>query len=100
MGVLWLAVNYVNYVSTYLILIHVLRQYFVKTVLLFPEGNTIVEAEDEVFFLAAANDIRSVISELRRMDKPIERVMIAGGGNIGRRLANALDKAQEKKIPG
>ncbi len=61
-----------------------------------PEGNTIVEAEDEVFFLAAANDIRSVISELRRMDKPIERVMIAGGGNIGRRLANALDKAQEK----
>jgi trk system potassium uptake protein TrkA len=61
-----------------------------------PEGNTIVEAGDEVFFLAAANDIRSVISELRRMDKPIERVMIAGGGKIGRRLANALDKAQDK----
>ena len=61
-----------------------------------PEGNTVVEAEDEVFFLAAANDIRSVISELRRMDKPIERVMIAGGGKIGRRLANALDQAQDK----
>ena len=61
-----------------------------------PEGNTIVEAEDEVFFLAAAKDIRSVISELRRMDKPVERVMIAGGGKIGRRLANALDKAQDK----
>lgn len=61
-----------------------------------PEANTIIEAEDEVFFLAAANDIRSVISELRRMDKPVERVMIAGGGKIGRRLANALDKAQDK----
>lgn len=61
-----------------------------------PEGDTIVEAEDEVFFLAAAKDIRSVISELRRIDKPIERVMIAGGGNIGRRLSNALDKAQNK----
>ncbi len=61
-----------------------------------PEGNTVVEAEDEVFFLAAANDIRSVMRELRRMDKPVERIMIAGGGNIGKRLANALDKAQEK----
>ena len=48
------------------------------------------------FFLAAANDIRSVISELRRMDKPVERIMIAGGGKIGRRLANALDKAKDK----
>ena len=61
-----------------------------------PEGNTIIEAEDEVFFLAAANDIKSVISELRRMDKPVERVMIAGGGKIGMRLANALDNAQDK----
>lgn len=61
-----------------------------------PEGNTVVEAGDEVFFLAAAKNIRSVMQELRRMDKPVERVMIAGGGNIGKRLANALDKAQEK----
>jgi len=61
-----------------------------------PEGNTVVEAGDEVFFLAAANDIRSVMQELRRMDKPVERVMIAGGGNIGKRLANALDKAEDK----
>lgn len=61
-----------------------------------PEGNTVVEAGDEVFFLAAANDIRSVMRELRRMDKPVERVMIAGGGNVGKRLANALDKARGK----
>ncbi|MEK6707947.1 MAG: Trk system potassium transporter TrkA [Pseudomonadota bacterium] len=63
-----------------------------------PEGDTVIEAEDEVFFLAAAKDIRSVMREMRRMDKPVERVMIAGGGNIGKRLAKALEKDYQVKI--
>lgn len=63
-----------------------------------PEGNTVIEAEDEVFFLAAAKDIRSVMREMRRMDKPVERVMIAGGGNIGKRLAKALEKDYQVKV--
>ena len=32
--------------------------------------------------------IREVMRELRRMDRPVRRVMIAGGGNIGLRLAH------------
>jgi len=63
-----------------------------------PAGNTVIEAEDEVFFIAAAEDIRSVMSELRRMDKPVKRLMIAGGGNIGRRLAQMLEKDYSVKI--
>lgn len=63
-----------------------------------PEGDTVVEAEDEVFFLAAADDIRSVMRELRSMDKPVKRLMIAGGGNIGKRLAKALEKDYQVKI--
>ena len=31
------------------------------------------------------------MSELRKLDKPVKRVMIAGGGNIGRRLAESLE---------
>jgi trk system potassium uptake protein TrkA len=58
---------------------------------LFPEGNTVIEADDEVFFIAATKDIRAVISELRPWDKVAKRVMLAGGGNIGRRLARALE---------
>ena len=50
-----------------------------------PEGDTIIEAEDEVFFVAAAEHIPKIIAELRRHDKPVKRVMIGGGGNIGRR---------------
>ena len=63
-----------------------------------PEGNTVVEAGDEVFFLAATEHIRDVMHELRRMDKPVRRVMIGGGGNIGRRLARALEANYQVKI--
>ncbi|RPI42062.1 MAG: Trk system potassium transporter TrkA [Betaproteobacteria bacterium] len=63
-----------------------------------PEGNTVIEAGDEVFFLAAKEHIRDVLRELRRMDKPVRRVMIGGGGNIGRRLARALENRYQAKI--
>jgi trk system potassium uptake protein TrkA len=49
----------------------------------FPEGDTVIEAGDEVFLLAAAEHIRPVLRQLRRMMTPVERIMIAGGGNIG-----------------
>jgi len=63
-----------------------------------PEGDTIVEAGDEIFFIAATENIRSVLKELRRMDKPTKRVMIVGGGNIGRRLALSLERDYQVKI--
>ncbi len=56
-----------------------------------PDGDTVIEAGDEVFCLAATDNIRQVMKELRRMDQPVKRVMIAGGGNIGLRLARALE---------
>lgn len=63
-----------------------------------PEGNTVIEVDDEVFFIAALKDIRAVMGELRRLDKPLKRVMIAGGGNIGRGLAKALENKYQVKI--
>lgn len=56
-----------------------------------PEGDTVIEAGDEVFFITATENLRGVLAELRRMDKPVKRVMLGGGGNIGRRLAKALE---------
>src|SRR4030095_487389 len=58
------------------------------------DGDTMVQPGDEVFFLADSQHIRTVMSELRRMDKPVRRVMIAGGGNIGLRVANSLDTGE------
>ncbi|MEY3573341.1 MAG: Trk system potassium transport protein TrkA [Pseudomonadota bacterium] len=63
-----------------------------------PEGHTRIEPNDEVFFLAASEHIRVVTQELRQQDKPVRRVMIVGGGNIGRRLAEAISDSMIPKI--
>ncbi|MEW7991646.1 MAG: Trk system potassium transporter TrkA [Candidatus Thiodiazotropha sp.] len=63
-----------------------------------PRGDTVIEAEDEVFFIAAAENIRSVMSELRKMEKPYKRIVVAGGGNIGRRLAGDLEQKYRVKL--
>ena len=63
-----------------------------------PEGNTVIEADDEVFFIAATENILAVMSELRKLDKPVRRVILAGGGNIGQRLAQALEHNYRVKL--
>ncbi|MDR0776259.1 MAG: Trk system potassium transporter TrkA [Azonexus sp.] len=63
-----------------------------------PEGDTVVEVGDEVFLLAAAENIRLVLHQLRRMVHPVQRIMIAGGGNIGIRLARSLEDRYEIKL--
>lgn len=63
-----------------------------------PQGNTVIEADDEVFFVAAPKCIQAMISELRRLDKPYKRIMIVGGGNIGKRLAQALENDYQVKL--
>jgi trk system potassium uptake protein TrkA len=63
-----------------------------------PDGDTLIEAGDEVFCLASSGHIREVMRELRRMDRPVRRVMIAGGGNIGLRLAMALEDRYSVRV--
>lgn len=63
-----------------------------------PEGDTVIEPGDEVFFLAATKDIRVVMSEMRKREEPVRRVVIAGGGNIGLRLAQELEEENQVKI--
>ena len=63
-----------------------------------PEGDTVVAEGDEIFFLAARNDIRRVMEELRHGDDPARRIVIAGGGNIGFRLARSLESHNQVKL--
>jgi len=61
-------------------------------------GDTVIEEEDEILFVAAAADLRRVMAELRRTEEPVRRLVIAGGGNIGFRLARTLEKSNQVKV--
>jgi trk system potassium uptake protein len=61
-----------------------------------PDGDTVVQEDDEVFFIAARKDIRAVLREMRKLDDPVRKVVIAGGGNIGLDLARALEKSNHQ----
>jgi trk system potassium uptake protein TrkA len=63
-----------------------------------PEGSTVIEDGDEVFFLAAKNDIRQFMAEMRKEEKPVRRVVIAGGGHIGFALAKRLEENNQVKL--
>ncbi|WP_166362149.1 Trk system potassium transporter TrkA [Pseudomonas akapageensis] len=63
-----------------------------------PKGDTTIEADDEVFFIAAKANIRAVMGELRRLDESNKRIVIAGGGQIGERLAEAIESRYQVKI--
>ncbi|MGD8619191.1 MAG: Trk system potassium transporter TrkA [Gammaproteobacteria bacterium] len=65
---------------------------------IFPEGETVIEVGDEVFFLAARKHIRPLVKAFRQSDKRNRRVIIAGGGNIGKRLAETIESVYHVKI--
>jgi len=53
---------------------------------------------DELFVLAAADQIRLVLAAIHTIDKPVLRVMIAGGGRVGLRLARSLSGQYQVKV--
>ncbi|ALO33291.1 potassium transporter peripheral membrane component [Colwellia sp. MT41] len=63
-----------------------------------PLGTTVIEADDEVFFIAASIHIRAVMNELQKLEPAYKRIMIAGGGNIGAGLARILEKNHQVKL--
>ena len=63
-----------------------------------PDGDTVIQEGDEVFFIADRKDIRVFMSEMRKLEDPVRRVVIAGGGNIGVRLALALEQTNQVKL--
>jgi trk system potassium uptake protein TrkA len=63
-----------------------------------PTADTVIEVDDEVFFIAAKNHIKKVMNELRREEDSYKRILIAGGGNIGYRLAKTLENKYRLKL--
>jgi trk system potassium uptake protein TrkA len=63
-----------------------------------PSAECVIEVGDEVFLLAAREHIPTVISEMRKLEKPNKRIMLAGGGNIGGQLAAMMEKDYQVKV--
>lgn len=63
-----------------------------------PEGDTTIQEGDEVFFIAARKHIRYIMRELADRQDAYKRIIVAGGGNIGFRLAAALEGDYQVKV--
>lgn len=60
--------------------------------------NTLIESGDEVFFLTAKQYVREIMACLRNLEATNHRIIIAGGGNIGTRLALSLEANYSVKV--
>jgi trk system potassium uptake protein len=61
-------------------------------------GQAVIVSGDEVFFVSPRDEVRKVLKELHRLEAPIKRIIIAGGGHIGKRLGLALENDHQVKI--
>ncbi len=57
-----------------------------------------IQKDDEVFFVAASGLVKKVVKVFSGSQKPFQQVMIAGGGNIGKRVAQNIEKTNKTKI--
>jgi trk system potassium uptake protein TrkA len=62
------------------------------------DGDTVIAERDEIFFVAARDDLKNMLAELRRREPAVRRLVIAGGGNIGLRLARTLEQTHQIKL--
>ena len=63
-----------------------------------PTGTTVIEADDEVFFIADTRHVNRVMEELQKLENRYRRIMIVGGGNIGAGLAKQLEADHRVKL--
>ncbi len=71
---------------------------FRKNQAIIPDADTVIVANDEVFFISSQKSIRQLLQIIRNKEKPYKSIMIAGGGNIGLRLAEILEGKYKVKL--
>ncbi|WP_430009427.1 Trk system potassium transporter TrkA [Methylophaga lonarensis] len=63
-----------------------------------PNGGASLQADDELFFLAKKQQVRDLVKVFKKDYQPYQRLVIAGGGHIGKQLAQRLEQDHHIKI--
>lgn len=63
-----------------------------------PENDTVLEADDKMFFISSSGIVRKVLALFRRSQLGANKIVIAGGGNIGKLLAKKLEIYSQVKV--
>ncbi len=63
-----------------------------------PTGKTRIMRGDEVFLIARTEDVQALLRAAGKRDEKIQRVMILGGGRLGRGLASLLEQEEGMRI--
>ena len=58
----------------------------------------LIQEDDELFIISAPKNIRTILKSIIHMERPIKRIMIASGGNIGLNLAKLLEDQYQVKV--
>jgi len=61
--------------------------------LIIPTGNDRLEPGDLVYFISEEDQLLDTLSLFNKLDQPVKRALIIGGGRIGLRLANLLEES-------
>ena len=65
---------------------------------LIPNGDTVINEEDEVYFIADENHIEDVTRELQKLEDKYKNIYIAGCGNLGKSLAKKTNDDFNVKV--
>ncbi|MFP4644754.1 MAG: TrkA C-terminal domain-containing protein, partial [Spirochaetales bacterium] len=57
---------------------------------LIPDGNTVIQEGDQLFAVAGDEDFRQLFDRLGKNRRPLEKVVIVGGGKVGRLVLQHL----------
>jgi len=60
--------------------------------LMIPQGDTILQQNDEVYIAGTKNGINNMITWLTPENKPIKKIIVAGASRMGIKLARKLDE--------
>ncbi|GBD94126.1 trk system potassium uptake protein TrkA [bacterium BMS3Abin05] len=63
-----------------------------------PSGKDYLVRRDEVFFIAKTEEISKIVTLAGKAEAKIEKVMILGGGKMGRSVARLLEKEKDIEI--